>query len=124
MANRTIRYFFAPSAANVAIGPNTINADTHFELKPALIMMVQASPFYGCLHQNLGRRTRELEASKIVSIKESIAWGSISADSDGTLESALFEWRQQIMIMSYGWRREIYIGLYKKGKIRVQVILR
>ena len=26
-----------------------------------------------CLHQNLGRRTRELEASKIVSIKESIA---------------------------------------------------
>ena len=26
-----------------------------------------------CLHQNLGRRTRELKASKIVSIKESIA---------------------------------------------------
>ena len=27
---------------------------------------------YLCLHQNLGRRMRELEASKIVSIKESI----------------------------------------------------
>ena len=26
-----------------------------------------------CLHQNLGRRTRELEASKIMPIKESIA---------------------------------------------------
>jgi hypothetical protein len=43
MANRTICEFFAPSATNVATGP--INADTHFELKPALITMVQASPF-------------------------------------------------------------------------------
>ena len=32
-------------------------------------------------------------------------------------------WRQQIMTMSYSWHREIHIGLYKKGKIRVQVIL-
>ena len=52
MANRTIHEFFAPSAANVAIGPNTINADTHFELKPALIMMVQASPFCGKAHED------------------------------------------------------------------------
>ena len=73
MANRNIHEFFAPLVANVATGSDIINVDTHFELKPALIMMVQASPFYGCLHQNLGRRTRELEASKIVSINESIA---------------------------------------------------
>ena len=27
--------------------PIVINADTHFELKPALVMIVQASPFCG-----------------------------------------------------------------------------
>ena len=52
MANRTIREFSAPLAANIAIGPNVINADTHFELKPALIMMVQASPFCGKAHED------------------------------------------------------------------------
>ena len=31
--------------------PIVINADTHFELKPALIMMVQASPFCGKTHE-------------------------------------------------------------------------
>ena len=70
-----------------------------------------------------GRRTWELEASKIMSIKESIAYESISVDSDVALELALFEWRQQITTISYGWRREIHVGLYKKEKIRVQVIL-
>ena len=33
------------------------------------------------------------EASKIVSIMDMIAWRLISADSEETLESALFEWR-------------------------------
>ena len=47
MANKTIHEFSASSAANVATGPNVINADTHFELKPALITMVLASPFCG-----------------------------------------------------------------------------
>ena len=47
MANRTVRDFSAPSATNVATGPDIINADTHFELKLTLITMVQASPFYG-----------------------------------------------------------------------------
>jgi hypothetical protein len=52
MANKTIHEFSAPSAANVATGPNVINVDTHFELKPALIMMVQASPFCGKAHED------------------------------------------------------------------------
>ena len=52
MANRTICEFFAPSTANVATGHDVINVDTHFELKPALIMMVQASPFYGKSHED------------------------------------------------------------------------
>ena len=53
MANRTIREFFAPLAANVATGPNFINVDTHFELKPALITMVQASSFCGKAHEDV-----------------------------------------------------------------------
>ena len=52
MANKTIREFPTPSAANVATGPNVINADTHFELKPALITMVQASPFCSKAHED------------------------------------------------------------------------
>ena len=42
------------------------------------------------LHQNLERKTRELEASKIVLIKEPIAQGLISTNSDTTLESDRF----------------------------------
>ena len=45
MGDKSIHDFSAPSAANVAIGPNVINGDANFELKPALITMVQASPF-------------------------------------------------------------------------------
>ena len=52
MANKTIREFSAPSAANIATCPNVFNADTHFELKTALIMMVQASPFCGKAHED------------------------------------------------------------------------
>jgi len=52
MANRTVRDFSAPSATNVATGPDIINADTHFEHKPALITMVQASPFCGKAHED------------------------------------------------------------------------
>jgi hypothetical protein len=52
MANKTICEFSAPSPANIATGPNVINADTHFELKPALIKMVQASPFFGKAHED------------------------------------------------------------------------
>ena len=52
MPNRTIHEFSAPSAANVATCPEVINADTQFELKPALIMMVQASPFCGKAHED------------------------------------------------------------------------
>ena len=40
MGDKSIRNFSAPLAANVATGPNIINGDANFELKPALIMMV------------------------------------------------------------------------------------
>jgi len=52
MANRTIHEFSATSAANVATVHDIINVDTHFELKPTLIMMVQASPFCGKAYED------------------------------------------------------------------------
>jgi hypothetical protein len=52
MADKSSRDFSAPSAANVAIEPNVINGDANFELKPALITMVQASPFCGKAHED------------------------------------------------------------------------
>jgi hypothetical protein len=52
MGDKSVRDFFAPSATNIAIGPNVINGDTNFERKPALIMMVQASPFFGKAHED------------------------------------------------------------------------
>jgi hypothetical protein len=52
MGDKSIRDFSAPSTANVATGPNVINVDANFELKPALITMVQASPFCGKAHED------------------------------------------------------------------------
>jgi hypothetical protein len=47
MAERMIHEFSAPSNTNVPTGPNTMVGDGNFELKPALINMVQASQFSG-----------------------------------------------------------------------------
>jgi len=47
MAEKTLRDFSVPSAANVATGPNADVGDVNFELKSSLINMVQASPFCG-----------------------------------------------------------------------------
>jgi hypothetical protein len=47
MAERTICEFSAPSNTNVPTGPTTTVGDGNFELKPALINMVQANPFSG-----------------------------------------------------------------------------
>jgi hypothetical protein len=47
MAERTIREFSAPSNTNVPTGATTTVEAKNFELKPALINMVQANPFSG-----------------------------------------------------------------------------
>jgi hypothetical protein len=46
-ARKCINDFSAPSSANIKTGPETNVEDSHFELKPGLINMVQHSPFYG-----------------------------------------------------------------------------
>jgi hypothetical protein len=47
MAERTIREFDAPSNTNVPTRSTTMVGDGNFELKPALINMVQENPFFG-----------------------------------------------------------------------------
>jgi hypothetical protein len=52
MSDKSICDFSTSTAANVATRPNVINGDANFELKPALIMMVQASLFCGKAHED------------------------------------------------------------------------
>jgi hypothetical protein len=47
MAKRMIHEFSAPTNTNVPTGPTTMVGDENFELKSALISMVQANPFSG-----------------------------------------------------------------------------
>jgi hypothetical protein len=51
-ARRCINDFSAPSSANIRTGPETNIGDGSFELKPALINMVQQSPFCGKASEN------------------------------------------------------------------------
>ena len=76
-----------------------------------------------CLHQNLEEESQGLESSQDHVIEESIAYRSISADSNAALELSFFRWRQQITIKAMIGARTKHVGLYKMGKIRVQVIL-
>ena len=50
MADKTLCEFSAPTTANIRTGPNVNVGDNGFELKPALINMVQASQFCGKAH--------------------------------------------------------------------------
>ena len=76
-----------------------------------------------CLHQNLEEESQGLESSQDHVIKESIACRSELADSNAALESAFFRQRQQITTKAKIGAGTRHDGLYKRGKIRVQVIL-
>ena len=45
IVDMTLREFSAPTTANICTGPNVNVGDNGFELKPALMNMVQASRF-------------------------------------------------------------------------------
>ena len=66
---------------------------------------------------------RDLRAPKIMSCRESIACRSESADSNAALELAFIRQCWQIMTKATIGARTRHDGLYKRGKIRVQVIL-
>ena len=70
MAEKTLRDFSIPSAANVATGPNVDVEDVNFELKSSLINMVQASPFYGKPNKDANAHLQNfLELCKTVTIR-------------------------------------------------------
>jgi hypothetical protein len=52
MANKTLREFSAPTTANIRTGPAVHVGEEGFELKPALINMVQANQFCGKAHED------------------------------------------------------------------------
>jgi hypothetical protein len=52
MPNKTLREFSAPTTQNIRTGPEVNVGENGFELKPALINMVQASQFYGKTHED------------------------------------------------------------------------
>ena len=76
-----------------------------------------------CLHQNLEEESQGLKSSQDHVSRESIAYRSESADSNAALESAFFRQRWQIMTKATISVRTKHNGLYKREKIRVQVIL-
>ena len=52
MAEKTLQEFSVPTTANIRTGPGVNTRENGFELKPALITMVQASQFYGKAHED------------------------------------------------------------------------
>jgi hypothetical protein len=52
MANKTLHEFSAPSAANIHTKPAVDPGNNSFELRPALINMVQANQFCGKAHED------------------------------------------------------------------------
>jgi len=52
MAEKTLREFSAPIIANIWTGPAVNTGENGFELKPALITMIQASQFCGKAHED------------------------------------------------------------------------
>jgi len=52
MAAKTLREFSTPTTTNIQTGPAVNTGENGFELKPALITMVQASQFCGKAHED------------------------------------------------------------------------
>ena len=70
MAEKTLRDFSVPSAANVATGPNIDVGNVNFELKSSLINMVQASPICGMPNEDAYAHPQNfLELCKTVTIR-------------------------------------------------------
>ena len=76
-----------------------------------------------CLHQNLEEESQGLKSPQDHVINESIACRSELVDLNATLKSAFFRKHQQITTRATMGTGAKHVGLDKKGKIRVQVIL-
>ena len=70
MANRALCEFSAPTTANIRTGPTINVEDNEFELKLALINMVQASQFCGKAHEDVSAHLQHfLEICNTFTIK-------------------------------------------------------
>jgi hypothetical protein len=70
MAQIVIYDFLAQSAAHVATRPQVNLGDAQFELKPALINMVQANPFCGKSHEDANAHIQHfMEVCGTIAIK-------------------------------------------------------
>jgi hypothetical protein len=73
MANKSLRKFSAPTTANICIGLEVNVGENGFELKPALINMVQTSQFSGKAHKDASAHLQHfLEICSTFTIKEVI----------------------------------------------------
>ena len=70
MADRTLHEFSAPTIANIRTEPNVNVGDNGFELKPALINMVQHIMFCGKAHEDVSAHIQHfLEICSTFTIK-------------------------------------------------------
>ena len=70
LGDKTLREFSAPTTANIRTGPAVNVGDNGFELKPALINMVQANQFCGKAHEDASAHLQHfLEICSTFSIK-------------------------------------------------------
>jgi len=71
MAEKTLREFSAPNTSNIRTGPAVNIGENGFELKPALITMVQASQFCGKAHEDASANLQHfLEICSTFTIRE------------------------------------------------------
>ena len=70
MADKSLHEFLAPTTANIRTGP-AMDINGSFELKPALINMVQASQFYEKAHEDASAHLQHfLEICNTFTIKD------------------------------------------------------
>jgi hypothetical protein len=53
MAQKKLRDYSAPSTNQIPTGPEVNTGGENFEIKTGLIMIVQASPFYGKANEDV-----------------------------------------------------------------------
>jgi hypothetical protein len=71
MENKSLREYFAPTPNNIHIGPTVAVGNAAFELKPALINMVQASQFCGKAREDANKHLQNfLEICSTFTIKD------------------------------------------------------
>jgi hypothetical protein len=77
-----------------------------------------------CLQQNLERRTRELETSKIASSRNRLDVNRYQLIWMRYQNRLFYDVSRRRQWTMFEWRQRKYVGLYKKRKIRVQVIIK